>query len=71
MRDDSTSRRPRLRGYYGMGNLQLMIRRRGEEKDPAPFNSVRRVRALGTRTATLDRHGIAKLRQNWVYRLNQ
>jgi hypothetical protein len=24
---------------------------------------------LGTRTATLDRHGIARLRQNWVYRL--
>jgi hypothetical protein len=24
---------------------------------------------LGTRTATLDRQGIAKLRQNWVYRL--
>ena len=23
---------------------------------------------LGTRTATLHRHGIAKLRQNWVYR---
>ena len=23
---------------------------------------------LGTRTATLDRHGIAKLRENWVYR---
>jgi hypothetical protein len=26
---------------------------------------------LGTRTATLDRKGIAKLRQNWVYRLKQ
>jgi len=26
---------------------------------------------LGTRTATLDRRGIAKLRQNWVYRLDQ
>jgi hypothetical protein len=26
---------------------------------------------LGTRTATLDREGIAKLRGNWVYRLNQ
>lgn len=25
---------------------------------------------LGTRTATLDREGIAKLRQNWVYRLD-
>jgi hypothetical protein len=25
---------------------------------------------LGTRTATLDRDGIAKLRQNWVYRLS-
>jgi hypothetical protein len=25
---------------------------------------------LGTRTATLDRHGIQKLRQNWIYRLN-
>ncbi len=25
---------------------------------------------LGTRTATLDRDGIAKLRQSWVYRLN-
>jgi len=24
---------------------------------------------LGTRTATLDRNGISKLRQNWVYRL--
>jgi hypothetical protein len=24
---------------------------------------------LGTRTATLDRNGIAKLRQNWVYKL--
>jgi hypothetical protein len=24
---------------------------------------------LGTRTATLDRAGIAKLRQNWVYKL--
>jgi hypothetical protein len=24
---------------------------------------------LGTRTATLDRQGIAKLRQNWVYRI--
>ena len=23
---------------------------------------------LGTRTATLDRHGLAKLRQGWVYR---
>ncbi len=23
---------------------------------------------LGTRTATLDRHGILKLRQNWIYR---
>jgi len=22
---------------------------------------------LGTRTATLDRHGIRKLRQNWLY----
>ena len=26
---------------------------------------------LGTRTATLDRLGIQKLRQNWVYRLSQ
>lgn len=26
---------------------------------------------LGTRTATLDRLGIAKLRQNWIYRANQ
>ena len=26
---------------------------------------------LGTRTATLDRHGILKLRQNWIYRLNR
>jgi hypothetical protein len=26
---------------------------------------------LGTRTATLDRHGIAKLRTNWVYRLSE
>jgi hypothetical protein len=26
---------------------------------------------LGTRTATLDRHGIQKLRQNWIYRLNK
>ena len=26
---------------------------------------------LGTRTATLDRRGIAKLRQNWVYLLSQ
>lgn len=25
---------------------------------------------LGTRTATLDKHGIAKLRSNWVYRLS-
>lgn len=25
---------------------------------------------LGTRTATLDRHGIQKLRQNWIYRFN-
>lgn len=25
---------------------------------------------LGTRTATLDRYGIKKLRQNWIYRLN-
>lgn len=25
---------------------------------------------LGTRTATLDRLGIQKLRQNWIYRLN-
>jgi hypothetical protein len=25
---------------------------------------------LGTRTATLDRHGIKKLRQNWIYILN-
>ena len=24
---------------------------------------------LGTRTATLDRHGVAKLRQSWLYRL--
>ena len=24
---------------------------------------------LGTRTATLDRNGIAKLRQNWVYKV--
>ncbi len=23
---------------------------------------------LGTRTATLDRHGVAKLRENWVYK---
>ncbi|MGH7766104.1 MAG: hypothetical protein ACREQP_01510 [Candidatus Binatia bacterium] len=26
---------------------------------------------LGTRTATLDRQGIQKLRQNWIYRLNK
>lgn len=26
---------------------------------------------LGTRTATLDRHGIQKLRQNWIYRLSR
>ncbi len=26
---------------------------------------------LGTRTATLDREGIEKLRQNWIYRLNK
>ena len=26
---------------------------------------------LGTRTATLDRHGIAKLRESWVYRLRR
>lgn len=25
---------------------------------------------LGTRTATLDRSGIKKLRQNWIYRLD-
>jgi hypothetical protein len=25
---------------------------------------------LGTRTATLDRKGIQKLRDNWVYRLD-
>jgi hypothetical protein len=25
---------------------------------------------LGTRTATLDRHGIQKLRSNWIYRLH-
>ena len=25
---------------------------------------------LGTRTATLDRDGIKKLRANWVYKLN-
>jgi len=25
---------------------------------------------LGTRTATLDRHGIAKLRESWLYRLS-
>jgi hypothetical protein len=25
---------------------------------------------LGTRTATLDRNGISKLRQSWVYLLN-
>jgi hypothetical protein len=24
---------------------------------------------LGTRTATLDRAGLGKLRQNWIYRL--
>jgi hypothetical protein len=27
--------------------------------------------ALGTRTATLDRDGIAKLRGNWIYLLNR
>ena len=26
---------------------------------------------LGTRTATLDRLGIQKLRQSWIYRLSQ
>lgn len=26
---------------------------------------------LGTRTATLDRDGIKKLRRNWVYRLSE
>jgi hypothetical protein len=26
---------------------------------------------LGTRTATLHREGIEKLRQNWIYRLNE
>ncbi len=26
---------------------------------------------LGTRTATLHREGIEKLRQNWVYRLSE
>lgn len=26
---------------------------------------------LGTRTATLHRHGIEKLRQNWIYRLSK
>lgn len=26
--------------------------------------------ALGTRTATLDRHGIQKLPDNWLYRLD-
>lgn len=26
---------------------------------------------LGTRTATLDREGIAKLRESWVYRLRE
>ena len=26
---------------------------------------------LSTRTATLDRRGIAKLREKWVYRANQ
>jgi hypothetical protein len=26
---------------------------------------------LGTRTATLHRQGIEKLRQNWIYRLNE
>jgi hypothetical protein len=26
---------------------------------------------LGTRTATLDRQGIQKLRQNWIYKLNR
>jgi len=32
------------------------------------FRSNRRKTDVGTRTATLDRAGIAKLRQNWVYR---
>lgn len=32
------------------------------------FRSNRRITDVGTRTATLDRAGIAKLRANWVYR---
>lgn len=32
------------------------------------FRSNRRITDVGTRTATLDRDGIAKLRENWVYR---
>ena len=26
---------------------------------------------LGTRTATLHKHGVEKLRQNWIYKVNK
>lgn len=35
----------------------------------ADFRSNQRKGNLGTRTATLDRKGVSKLRQNWIYKL--
>lgn len=35
------------------------------------FRTNARRGALGTRTATLDKHGIQKLRANWIYLLNR
>jgi hypothetical protein len=35
------------------------------------FRSNARSGALGTRTATLDRKGILKLRKNWIYKTNR
>ena len=37
--------------------------------EQADFRSNSRSGALGTRTATLDRRGILKLRANWIYKL--
>jgi hypothetical protein len=56
--EPAIARRPTVFTEIYIGQVKLTDFRRNERGD------------LGTRTSTLHRKGIAKSRQNWVYRLS-
>jgi hypothetical protein len=55
--EPATARKPMTFTEVYLGHVEISDFRRNERGQ------------LGTRTATLDRNGIAKLRKNWIYLL--